>query len=225
MIALYSLFQRQCLREIRLQGRQWRFVIQACLFFLMILFFFPLTLPPEKSLLRMVTPGLVWIALLLALFLSAEHLFQQDGDDGVIEQWLVSGYPLSVFVSAKIGVHWILNVLPMLLLCPILAIILSLDVADTIILMLSLLVGTPAILFFCALASVFGMGVQQKGVLMLLILLPLTLPVMIFGSAVLTAALAGFPVSGHLAILLAMSLVAVVLLPFAVAAVIRVGYQ
>ena len=102
MISLFSLFHRQLSREIRLHLRQLRLIINSCLFFLMIVVFFPLTMTPDVALLRTIAPGLVWIAMLLALFLSAERLFQQDYDDGVIEQWLVSGYPISLLVSAKI---------------------------------------------------------------------------------------------------------------------------
>ena len=99
----------------------------------------------------------------------------------------------------------------------------SLNTYETCVLMLSLLLGTPAILFLCALAAAFSTGLQQKGLLMPLILLPLTIPVMIFGSGTIIAAMQGFAVSGYLALLLAMSIVSCGLLPFAVAGVIRVG--
>lgn len=220
---LFALFQRQLSRELRLHLRQLRLILNACLFFLMIVVFFPLTMTPDVNLLRTIAPGLVWIAMLLAMFLSSERLFQQDYDEGVIEQWLVSSYPISLLVSAKILIHWLLNLLPMLILCPLLAILFKLSPHETLILMLSLLCGTPAILILCALAAAFSSGLQQKGVLMALILLPLTLPVMIFGSGTLTAAMQGLPIQGYIALLLAMSIVTAATLPFAVAGVIRVG--
>ncbi len=223
MISLFSLFKRQLLRELRMHLRQLRLILNACLFFLMIAVFFPLTMTPDVTLLRTIAPGLVWIALLFAMFLSAERLFQQDYDEGVIEQWLVSGYPLGVMVSAKMLIHWLLNLTPMFLLCPFLALLFSLTVHETVILMLSLVCGTPAILMLCALAAAFSTGIQQKGLLMALVVLPLTLPVMIFGSGTLTAAMQGLPIQGYLALLLAMSIGAMMTLPFAVAGVIRVG--
>ncbi len=223
MINLFRLFKFQLSREIRLNLRQFRLIINSCLFFLMIMIFFPLTMPPDVALLRTIAPGLVWIAVLLSLFLSAERLFQQDYDDGVIEQWLVSGYPISVFVGAKIVVHWVLNLLPMLMFCPVLAIIFALGGYETVMLMLSLLCGTPAILALCALAAAFSTSLKQKGLLMALILLPLTIPVMIFGSGTLLAAMQGLSVHGYLALLLAMSLITVVFLPFAIAGVIRIN--
>lgn len=220
---MFCLFKRQLQRELYLHLRQLRLILNACLFFLMIVVFFPLTMTPDVTLLRTIAPGIMWIAMLLAMFLSAERLFQQDYDDGVIEQWLVSGYPISVLVSAKIGIHWLLNLAPLLMLSPFLAMLYTLNFYETMILVLSLLFGTPALLFLCALAAAFSTGVQQKGILMALILLPLTLPVMIFGSAALLAAMQGLPVQGYLALLLAMSIATSASIPFAVAGVIRVG--
>ncbi|WP_019216515.1 heme exporter protein CcmB, partial [Legionella tunisiensis] len=182
-----------------------------------------LTMPPDVTLLRTVAPGLVWIAMLLAMLLASVGFFQQDYEDGVVEQWLISGYPLSVIVGAKVSVHWLLNLIPMLIFCPLLALLFNLTAYETIILLLSLIVGTPAILFLCALAAAFSAGMQQKGVLMALILLPLTIPVMVFGSGSLTAVMQGLPVSGYLALLLALSILAVGFLPFAIAAVIRIS--
>lgn len=223
MIRLFALFKQQLSREILVHLRQLRLIINSCLFFLMIVVFFPLTMTPDVNLLRTVAPGLVWIAMLLALFLSAERLFQQDYDDGIIEQWLVSGYPVSLMVSAKVFIHWLLNLLPMLIFSPFLAILFALTAHETLILMLSLIFGTPTILYLCALAAAFSTGLKQKGLLMALILLPLTIPVMIFGSGTVLAAMQGMPVDGYLALLLAMSIIAAGCLPFAVAAVIRVG--
>lgn len=223
MINFSSLFIRQLSREMLLHLRQLRLIINSCLFFLMIVVFFPLTMTPDVNLLRTIAPGLVWIAMLLALFLSAERLFQQDYDDGVIEQWLVSGYPISLLVGAKVLIHWLLNLLSMLVFCPFLAVLFLLNAHETLILMLSLVCGTPTILLLCALAAAFGTGFQQKGILMALVLLPLTIPVMIFGSGTLTAAMQGLPVQGYLALLLAMSIGTSASLPFAIAGVIRIN--
>ena len=220
----FFIFIRQLTRELLMQGRQLRMTVNASLFFLMVMVFFPLTMPPDESLLRTILPGLVWIAVLLSLLLSSERLFQQDYDDGVIEQWLVSGYPVSVFIVAKVMVHWLSTIIPIIVFCPLLGVLFTLNAHETGILMLSLLCGTPAILFLCALAAAFGTGLRQKGVLMALILLPLTIPVMIFGSGAITAAMQGLPVLGYLAILLAISVMALGFLPFAIAGIARVGF-
>ena len=217
-----SLFTTQFRRELLIQWRQIRFLVNSCLFFLMILFIFPLTLKPDVSLMRAIAPGLVWMAMLLSLLLSAERLFTQDYEHGVIEQWLVSGQPLNQLISAKVAAHWLFNLLPLVILSPIIALIFSFSAVEMGVLLISLLCGTPALFFLCALAAAFGVGANQQGALMALILLPLTLPILIFGSGTLTIATQGLPVTGYLALLLAMSVIAVGFLPYAIAGVIRI---
>ncbi|CDZ78915.1 Cytochrome c-type biogenesis protein CcmB [Legionella massiliensis] len=223
MMGLGGLFYKQCQREILLHIRQPRLLLHASLFFLMVTIFFPLTMPPDAAILRALAPGLVWIAMLLSMLLTSASFFQQDYEDGVIEQWLISSYPLSLIIAAKLVIHWLINLLPMLLFCPLLALLFNLSLSETWVLQLSLILGTPAILFLCGLAAAFSAGVQQKGVLMALVLLPLTVPIMIFGSGTLTAAMHGLQVTGYLAILLALSILAAGFLPFAIAAVIRIN--
>ncbi|KTD21196.1 heme exporter protein CcmB [Legionella londiniensis] len=223
MMSYGRLIKRQVMREALLHVRELSLLVNSLLFFLMILVFFPLTMPAETALLRTVAPGIVWIAVLLAMLLSAERLFQRDYEDGVIEQWLVSGYPLSLLVSIKVIIHWFLNLLPLIFLSPILGILFSFSLDEILALMFSLLSGTPALLFLCALAAVFSIGLRQKGVMMALVLFPLTIPVMIFGSSAITAAMQGFAISGYLALLLAFSVVAAGFLPFAIAAMIRIS--
>lgn len=224
MTSGFSLFIRLFHRELLVQIRQIRFLVNSCLFFLMVLFIFPLTLKPEMVLMRTIAPGLIWMAMLLSLLLSAERLFQQDYEHGVIEQWLVSGHSLQGILGAKIAAHWFFNILPVLVLCPVIAILFSFSPWETGVLVMSLLCGTPALLFLCALAAAFGVGVNQKGALMALILFPLTLPLLIFGSGTLNIAMQGLPVNGYLALLLAMSVLAVGFLPYAIAAVVRISH-
>ena len=224
MISALSLFIKQCRRELLIQVRQVRFLVNSCLFLLIFLFMFPLTLKPEINLLRTVAPGLVWMAILLSMLLSAERLFQQDYEQGIMEQWLVSGQSLPLVVSAKVIAHWLFNLPPLLILCPLVALLFSLSGWEALVLALTIVCGTPALLFLCALVAAFGVGVHQKGVLMALILLPLTLPLLIFGSGTLNVAMQGLPISGYLALLLAMSVIAVGFLPYAIAGVIRVSH-
>jgi heme exporter protein B len=190
----------------------------------MILFIFPLTIKPDPLLMKTIAPGLVWMAFLLSLLLSSERLFQQDYEQGVIEQWLVSGQSLSLIIAAKTIAHWVLNIVPILILCPVVALIFSLNLWELFVLIISLLCGTPALLFLCALAASFGVGVNQKGALMALILLPLTLPILIFGSGTLNIAMQGLPISGNCSLLLAFSILAMSFLPFAIAGVVRISH-
>lgn len=222
MSSEWFLFINQLKREFLIQIRQIRLLINSCLFFLMILLIFPMTLRPEAELLRTIAPGLVWVAALLSILLSAERMFQQDYEYGVLEQWLVSGRSLYFIISAKVFAHWVFNLIPIILLCPLIALLFSLTAWETWILVLSFLCGSPALLFLCALAAAFGVGMNQKGALMALILLPLTLPLLIFGSGTITIAMQGLPITGYCALLLAMSVISVGFLPFAIGGVIRI---
>jgi heme exporter protein B len=224
VISGFSLFIKQFKRELLIQVRQIRYLVNSCLFFLMLLFIFPLTLRPEIVLIRIIAPGLIWMAMLLSTLLSVERLFQQDYDHGVIEQWLVSGQSLNLIVSAKIFAHWMFNLLPILALSPLMATLFSFSLWEVWGLVLSLLCGTLPLFFLCALAAVFGVGVSQRGALMPLIVLPLTLPLLIFGSGTLNMAMQDLPISGYLALLLAMSVMAVGFLPYAIAGVIRISH-
>lgn len=219
------LFTRQLQRELLIQMRQIRLLVNSCLFFLMILFIFPLTLRPEPELLRSIAPGIVWMALLFSVLLSSERLYQQDDEHGVIEQWLVSGESMPLIIAAKVFAHWIFNLMPLLILTPIIALLFSLSFYETTALILSMLCGSPALFFLCALAAVFGIGAHQKGALMGLILLPLTLPVLIFGSGMVTVAMSGLPISGYCALLLSFSMISSSFLPFAIAGIIRILYS
>lgn len=218
------LFIRQCQRELLIQTRQIRQLFNSCLFLLIFLLMFPLTLKPEIELLRTIVPGLVWMAILLSTLLSSEHLFRQDYEHGVMEQWLISGRSLSLLISAKVFAHWLFNLIPLIIMCPLVALLFSLNAWESLILALTILCGTPTLLFLCALVAAFGVGMSQKGMLMALILLPLTLPVLILSSGTLASAMQGMPVSGYLALLLALSVMSTGFLPYAIAGVIRVSH-
>lgn len=224
-MAYFQLLYRQCQRECLIHWRTPRTILYACLFFIMVLVFFPLTLPPEHQILSSILPGLLWISILLAFLFASERLFLQDQKDGVIEQWLVSGQPLSAYVIAKVAVHWALCVFPLLIALPVIAILFQMPLQQFWVMGSAFLIGTPALWFLCALASAFSSGAQQKGVLIALILLPLALPVMIFGSGAVVAFSDLQQVLGALALLAACSLIAVTFLPFVICAVIRYGFH
>ncbi|MFC3907733.1 heme exporter protein CcmB [Legionella dresdenensis] len=223
MITARQCFVRQLHREFLTQIRQPRLLVNAILFFIMVIVFFPLTIPANNSLLQYFAPGLIWMAVLLAILLASERLFQQDYDDGIIEQWLVSAPSLNLVISAKILAQWVMTIIPLILFCPLFAILFHFNWQTTLVLIAALLLGTPALFSLCALAAAFGTGVQQRGVFMALILLPLSLPVLIFGSGVISIQLQGGIVSGYLCLLAAFSLIATAFLPFAITGIIRIG--
>lgn len=225
MLTWSALMQRQIRREWLMHVRDWRSIFNACFFFLLICIFFPLTMPADIQLLRVIAPGLIWIAMLLALFLSAERLFHPDEEEGVIEQWMVSGYPMSLLVLAKLLVHWVVHALPMIVMCPMLMFLFRFSVTETSAVALSLICGTPTILALCAVAAAFGVGLKQKSVLMGLVVFPLTVPVMILGSASIALVMDGMSMNGSVALLLAISCLAIGLLPFAIAGILRYSFE
>jgi len=210
-------------RELTLHYREPRQILYSCLFFFMVLIFFPLTISTAETTLRSIAPGVIWIDMLFAFFLSTERLFQQDYEDGVIEQWLLSNYSLDLLITAKIAMHWFLNVLPMILLCPLIGIFFHLNAYEIFILMLSLFCGTPAIMFLCALAAAFGAGLKRGGILMALIVFPLTIPSLLLASGTLQTAIQGSPTHEYLALLCALSIIGIGFLPIAISAVIRIN--
>jgi heme exporter protein B len=223
MMTPLTCFGRQFKREFLVNIRQPRLLINSSLFFVMMTVFFPLTLPANAVIIRQVAPGLIWMAVLLAMLLASERLFQQDYEEGIIEQWLTSGFSLGLIVSAKLLLHWLLTIVPLLLFSPFLALLFGFSAREVMILAVSLITGTPAILYICALAAAFSTSMKHKGIFMALILLPLTVPIMIFGSSLLSATIDSEQVLGHLALLLALSIISISFLPFAISSIIRIS--
>lgn len=220
-MSYFKLFCEQMVREGLLCRRQLYGLMTATFLFFMILFFFPLILPFSTQLLRTIYPGLFWIAILFALLLASERWFQQEYDEGMIDQWLVSGFPLTIWVLAKGLIYWAFITFPFLLTLPLLAMLYALTGYELFISGVSMLVGVPAILFLCGLVQAFNIGVNQRGLLIGIILLPLTIPILMIGSAAITFGLEGQNVIGFLALLLALSILATLLLPFATATALK----
>ncbi len=215
-------YKKQLSREMCLRLRDFKSMLNAVLFFLMIIVFFPLTIPANSSSLNLLTPGIIWVGLIFATFLSAEHLFSQDYADGVVEQWFVSSIPVTIIVLAKLSIHCLIIVGSLLLLSPLIAILLKLTWYQVLILDASVVCAIPTIVALCALAEAFAAGIKQKTLIMGLIVLPLNIPVLIIGSSIMRAALMNEAVSGMLAILLAISLLAWLFVPLAIAGVIKI---
>jgi heme exporter protein B len=218
-----SLLKQMMAREVVLQWRALRSVVNASLFFLMVLLLFPLSFEANPNLLKKILPGLVWIAALFAFFLSADSVFQEESEEGVLEQWLLSTVPMYTRIRVKLIIHWFSHVIPLLLLCFLIALLFDLTCFEMGVLMLSLVCGTPTLYMLCAFSAAFGLSLKSQGLFTALIVLPLTLPVMIFGGGVLTSVMQGLAVSGHLALLLAVAIVAVWGVPYAISVVIRVS--
>lgn len=212
-------------RELKIVFRSGAEVINPLWFFLIVITLFPLGIGPAPQLLARIAPGVVWVAALLASLLALERLFRDDLLDGSLEQLLLLPTPLPLTVLEKVVAHWLVTGLPLIILSPLAALLLSLDFASWRALALTLLLGTPTFSFLGAIGVGLTVGLRRGGVLLSLLVLPLTIPVLIFASAAIDAAGMGLPVTGYLAILGAMLAISATLSPFATAAALRISLQ
>lgn len=210
-------------RELKIVFRSGAEMINPLWFFLIVITLFPLGIGPEPQLLARIAPGVAWVAALLASLLALERLFRDDYLDGSLEQLLLLPAPLPLTVLGKVIAHWLVTGLPLIILSPLAALLLSLDFAGWRALALTLLLGTPTFSFLGAIGVGLTVGLRRGGVLLSLLVLPLAIPVLIFASATIDAAGMGLPISGYLAILGAMLAASATLAPFAAAAALRIS--
>ncbi|MGF1688915.1 heme exporter protein CcmB [Photobacterium japonica] len=212
-------------RELLIAFRRQADVFNPLWFFIIVITLFPLGIGPEPNLLARIAPGIVWVAALLAALLSMERLFRDDFVDGSLEQMLLMPTPLAMLAFAKMMAHWLLTGVPLLLISPLLAILLSLDWATWKAVVLTLLIGTPTLSFLGAIGVALTVGLRKGGVLLSLLILPLYIPVLIFATSAINAASLGMPYNGQLALMGAMLVGSATLSPFAVAASLRISVQ
>jgi len=210
-------------REARLLFRRLAELANPLVFFAIVVAMFPLAVGPESQLLQTLSPGLVWVAALLAVLLSLDGLFRSDFEDGSLEQWVLSPHPLPVLVLAKVLAHWIFSGLALVLLAPLLALMLGLPSHCLPVLLGSLLLGTPVLSLLGAVGAALTVGLKRGGLLLALLILPLYIPVLILGSGALQAALQNMPATGHLLWLASLTALAVTLAPFAIAAGLKIS--
>ncbi|GAB2925221.1 heme exporter protein CcmB [Rheinheimera gaetbuli] len=210
-------------RELRLLARQKADWLNPVLFFVIVLSLFPLGVGPEPNLLQLMAPGVVWIAALLSVLLAAERLFKDDYRNGVIEQLVAARQPLLSFVLAKLITNWLSTGLPLVLLSPVVALLLNVDSAAFGALALTLLLGTPLLSLLSVLGAALTVSADKGGILLALLILPLYIPLLIFASAAVEAASMAMPYQGQLAIMLAMLLFALALVPIAVQSALKLN--
>ena len=213
-----NVFNQLLSREMRLLARRPSDLANPLVFFAIVIALFPLAVGPETQLLQTLSPGLVWVAALLAVLLSLDGLFRSDFEDGSLEQWVLSSHPLPLLVLAKVLAHWLFSGLALVLLAPVLALMLGLPERCLPVLLISLLLGTPVLSLLGAVGAALTVGLKRGGLLLALLILPLYIPVLILGSGALQAALQGLPATGHLLWLASLTALAVTLTPFAIAA-------
>lgn len=210
-------------RDLRIALRRRADTAAALFFFVIVVSLFPLGVGPEPQLLRTMAPGVLWVAALLASMLSLGRLFADDHHDGTLEQLVLAACPLPLLVLAKVGAHWLVSGLMLALISPLLALQFGLDTSATGVMFVSLLLGTPLLSLIGAIGAALTVGVRGAGVLLSLLVLPLYVPVLIFGAGAVEASAAGLGIAGHFSLLGAMLLMALFLAPWACAAALRIA--
>ena len=218
-------FQAIIARDLLLAVRQGGATFLALVFFLLTVTLFPLGIGPEPAILARVAPGVLWVAALLAAMLSLDRLFQADFEDGSLEQLTLSGLPVSLIVLAKIISHWLTTGLPLLLAAPVLAVLLNMNSEGFTALLLTMLIGTPALSLIGAIGAALTLTVRRGGVLLSLLVLPLYIPVLIFGVSAIDAAVHGLNAKPHLLLLAALTMAAIPLCPWAAAAAVKLSLE
>ena len=193
------------------------------LFYVIVVSLFPLATTPERNLLATMGPGVLWVAALLASLLSLPRLFAADHADGTLEQIALSPYPLPALISGKILAHWLTTGLPVALLAPLLGLQYTVESEGLLVLTAALLLGTPILSLLGAIGAALTLGLRAGGSLLALLILPLYVPVLIFGAGAVDSVRAGLGATANLSLLGAGLLVAAVGAPFAAAAAVRIA--
>lgn len=194
-------------------------------FFVIVVSLFPLGIGPERDILRQIAPGVLWVAALLAGMLSLNRLFEQDYADGTLEQLALSPAPLSMLVIGKVAAHWLLSGAPLVLLAPLLALQFDLPASSLSVLAISLAIGTPVLSLIGAIGASLTLGLRGGGVLVALLVLPLYVPVLIFGAGSVDAVAAGLGAASHLSLLAAVLVLAGFFAPWATTVALRIALE
>ena len=224
-LALGGVMRAALKREIALALRQKGEVLTPLVFFVVIASLFPLGVGPESALLLRMAPGVLWVSALLAAMLSLQRLFAMDYADGSLEQMALSPTPLGLLVVAKALSHFLLSGLPLVLMAPVLGLQFGMEGRSLGILMLTLLLGTPTLSLIGGIGAALTLGVRGAGVLLSLLILPLYIPVLIFGAGAVEADAAGLGVGGHLSLLAALLVLSVFFAPLATTAALRISLE
>jgi len=224
-IGLAGVFVSVVQRDLLLAVRRRADVLTSFFFFIIVVSLFPLGVGPEPNTLREIAPGVVWVAALLASMLALQRLLAGDHADGTLEQLVLSAQPLTVLVLGKILAHWLVTGIPLVLIAPLLGLQFDLPADALVVMTAGLLLGTPVLSLVGAIGAALTLGVRGAGGLVALLVLPLYIPVLIFGAGAVSAAVSGQSVEGHMSLLAAFLLFALVAAPWATAAAVRIAVE
>jgi len=212
-------------RDLLLAARRRGEVVIALCFFIVVITLFPLGVGPEPALLQRIAPGVLWVAALLATLLGLPRLFAADHADGTLEQMALSPRQFALLVAGKVGAHWLLCGLPLVLLAPLLGLQFGLDAGTLWTLMLALLIGTPVLSLIGAVGAALTLGLRGGGVLLALLVLPLYVPTLVFGTGAVEAKAAGLSVGPQLCLLGALLVLTAFFAPWAAKGALRIALE
>jgi heme exporter protein B len=224
-MVMFKAFYTVVMRDLLLAMRNRSDILTTVFFFIIAISLFPLGVGPELNTLREIAPGVFWVAALLASMLALERLFAIDYADGTLEQMLLTPQPATILVLAKVLAHWLITGVPLVLLSPLLGLQYDLSSEAIQVLMLTLFLGTPSLSLIGAIGAALTLGLRGGGVLVSLLVLPLYIPVLIFGAGAVEATVSGLGGAGHISMLGAIFLLSLVLSPLATVAALRVSAE
>ncbi len=224
-LSLFSLPGLIISRDLTLAMRRRADVLTILIFFVMVVSLFPLAVGSEMDMLRKMAPGVVWVAALLASMLSLDRMFSADYLDGTLEQMLLVPQSLSMLVLSKIFAHWMLSGLPLVLIAPVLGLQFDMSGEALLVLVLALLLGTPVLSMIGAIGAALTLGLRGGGVLVSLLVLPLCIPVLIFGTGAVAAVTDGMSAAPNLALLGAFLLMSLLFTPWVAAQALRISME
>jgi len=213
-LSMISMLWMMIRRDLLIAMRRRADVLTSLIFFVMVVSLFPLAVGSEMDLLRKMAPGVVWVSALLSSMLSLGRIFSADFRDGTLEQMLLAPQSISMLVFGKIVAHWMLSGLPLVLIAPVLGLQFDMTGDSIMILILSLLIGTPVLSLIGAFGAALTLGLRGGGVLVSLLVLPLCIPVLIFGAGAVTAVTSGINPSSNLALMGAFLLMSLLFTPW-----------
>jgi len=223
--SLLDLFVLVIRRDLVLAMRRRADVLTTLIFFVMVVSLFPLGVGPEIAMLRKMAPGVLWVAALLASMLSLGRLFSADYLDGTLEQMMLAPQSLSMLVLGKMSAHWMVSGLPLVLMAPVLGLQFDMAAQPLGVLVIGLLLGTPVLSMIGAIGAALTLGLRGGGVLLSLLVLPLCIPVLIFGTGAVEAISSGLSVVSHLSLLGAMLVLSLVFTPWVTAQALRISME
>lgn len=221
MSALFAIIHRDLLLVMRRKSE----VLTALFFFIVVTSLFPLGVGADAALLRKIAPGVIWVAALLSTLLGLQRMFAADYVDGALEQMALSPYAMVLLMTGKILAHWLVCGLPLVILAPIIGIQFDLDASSLYVLMGTLLLGTPVLSLLGSIGAALTLGVRGGSLLMSLLILPLYVPVLIFGAGAVYANSVGLDTTGHFSLLGALLILALAFVPWVSATAVKIAIE